>query len=70
VSLWRRRDFTVFWLPMVAVLALDVSAGQLGALRFAEYLPFLAFTLVFGVLADRNRRRPLMIASNAARDKP
>jgi hypothetical protein len=61
VSLWRHRDFTVFWLgetvslfgtqvtfvalPMVAVLALDVSAGQLGALRFAEYLPFLAFTL-------------------------
>jgi MFS family permease len=82
-TLWRNRDFTAFWLgetisqvgsqvalialPLVAVLSLDVSTGELGLLRFAEYLPFLAFTLLFGVWVDRRRRRPLMIASNIIR---
>ena len=82
-SLWRHRDFTAFWvgetisligvqvtfvaLPLVALLTLDVDTDELGALRFAEYLPFLAFSLLFGVLADRRRRLPLMIASNAVR---
>jgi MFS family permease len=36
-------------------------------LRFAEYAPFLACTLLFGVWADRCRRRPLMVASNIGR---
>jgi MFS family permease len=83
VSLWRNRDFAAFWvgetvsllgsqvtfiaLPLVAVLTLNVSTGQLGALQSAEYFPYLACTLLFGVLADRLRRRPLMVASNAAR---
>jgi MFS family permease len=83
MSLWRNRDFTAFWvgetislvgaqvtlvaLPLVAVLTLDVSTTQLGVLRFAEYLPFLAFTLLFGVWADRHRRRRLMIAANMLR---
>ncbi|HEY7489374.1 MAG TPA: MFS transporter, partial [Streptosporangiaceae bacterium] len=69
VSLWRNRDFTAFWigetlsllgsqvtliaLPLAAVLTLDISTAQLGVLRFAEFLPFLAFTLLFGVWADR-----------------
>jgi MFS family permease len=83
VSLWRHRDFAPYWagetvslfgtqvtfvaLPLVAILVLEVSTAELGAMRFAEYLPFLAFTLVFGVGADRYRRRPLMIAANVAR---
>jgi MFS family permease len=82
-SLWRNRNFAAFWLgetvsqvgsqvalialPLVAVLTLDVSTAELGLLRFAEYLPFLAFTLLFGAWADRRRRRPLMIASNVVR---
>lgn len=82
-SLWRNRAFTTFWigqtislfgsqvtliaLPLVAVLTLNITTGQLGILRFAEFLPFLAFTVLFGVWADRRRRRPLMIASNAVR---
>ena len=71
-SLWRHRDFFVYWagdtvslfgtqitfvaLPLYAMLTLDVTASQLGVLRFAEYLPFLVFTLLLGVWADRNRR--------------
>ncbi len=82
-SLWRHRDFTVYWagettslfgsqvtfiaLPLVAILVLDASTAELGVLRFAEYLPFLLFTLFFGVWADRRRRRPLMIWTNLIR---
>jgi predicted MFS family arabinose efflux permease len=83
VSLWRNRDFTAYWvgeavssvgtqvtfvaLPLVAILTLDVGVTGMGVLRFAEYLPFLAFTLLFGVWADRRRRRPLMIVANLIR---
>jgi MFS family permease len=83
ISLWRNRDFAAFWvgetvsqlgsqvtfiaLPLVGVLTLHVTTGQLGILRFAELSPFLACTLFLGVWADRSRRRPLMIASNAVR---
>lgn len=82
-SLWRRRDFLAYWvgdtvsslgtqvtfiaLPLVALLTLDVTTRELGVLRFAEYLPFLAFTLPFGVWADRRRRRPLMIGAHLVR---
>jgi MFS family permease len=82
-SVWRNRDFVVFWvgetvssvgnqvtflvLPLVALLTLDVGTTGMGVLRFAEYLPFLMFTLVFGVWADRQRRRPLMMAANVVR---
>jgi MFS family permease len=79
----RNRDFVAFWageavsqvgtqitfvaLPLVAVLTLEASVGQLGLLRFIEFLPFLLLTLPFGVLADRCDRRPLMIASHLFR---
>jgi MFS family permease len=82
-SLWRNSDFTAFWLgetvslvgtqvsfvalPLVAITTLDVGSTGVGVLRFAEYVPFLAFTLLFGVWADRHRRRPLMMASNIGR---
>jgi MFS family permease len=82
-SLWRNRSFTAFWvgqtvsqfgtqvtfvaLPLAAVLTLQVSAGQLGLLRFAEDLPYLLFTLAFGVWADRRRRRRLMLATYVLR---
>jgi MFS family permease len=78
-SLWRNRDFVFFWsgetasqvgsqvtfvaLPLVALLTLDAGADELGLLRFVEYLPFLLFTLPFGVLADRRSRRTLMMCS-------
>lgn len=82
-SLWREHDFFSFWLgetvsglgtqvtfvalPMAAVLTLGAGVSQLGLLRFAEYLPYLAFTLPFGILADRFPRRTLMSVSYAAR---
>lgn len=82
-SLLRDGDFRALWvgttlsqtgtqvtfvaLPLVAVLALEADAQQLGVLRFVEYLPLLMLTPLFGVLADRRRRRSLMLASYAVR---
>jgi predicted MFS family arabinose efflux permease len=79
----RNRDFRVFWagetvslfgaqvsllaLPLTALLLLDAAPDELGVLRFVEYLPFVLLALPLGVLADRRRRRPLLIVANAAR---
>ncbi|GAB3432975.1 MFS transporter [Flindersiella endophytica] len=81
--MWRNRDFAAYWvgqtasefgtqvtfvaLPLLAVLTLHASVGQVGMLRFAEYLPYLILTPLFGVWADRSRRRPLMLGSYAVR---
>ncbi|OIJ86695.1 MFS transporter [Streptomyces colonosanans] len=82
-SLWRNRDFLVFWageafslygtqvtnlaLPLTAVLVFEVGAEQLGLLRFAQLVPFLGLALVFGVWVDRIRKRPVMLGANLAR---
>ncbi|MFL6130637.1 MAG: MFS transporter [Mycobacteriales bacterium] len=77
------RDFVVFWagetlslygtqvtmlaLPLTAVLVFGAGPEELGLLRFAQYVPYLALALVFGVWVDRSRRRPVMIGANVAR---
>lgn len=82
-ALWHNLDFMKFWtgetislfgtqvtllaLPLTAVLALNVTSEQLGLLRFLESAPYLLFPLFFGAWVDRRRRRPFMIAANAAR---
>jgi len=76
-SLLRERRFLRFWLsqtismvgsqvgylaiPLVAVLILGAGAFQTGALTASSRLPFLVFGLLVGVLADRYRRRPMLI---------
>jgi MFS family permease len=61
-------QITYLALPLVAVLTLDASAGQMGLLVAAELMPHLLFSLFAGVLIERraNRRR-LMIAADLAR---
>ncbi|MFJ8756527.1 MFS transporter [Streptomyces cyaneofuscatus] len=82
-SLWHNRDFLVFWvgeglslygtqianlaLPLTAVLVFQVGPEQLGMLRFAQLVPFLALALVFGVWVDRVRKRPVMLGANIVR---
>ncbi|MGA5198129.1 MFS transporter [Streptomyces exfoliatus] len=82
-SLWRDRDFMVFWageglslygtqitqlaLPLTAVLVFGVGAGELGMLRFAQLVPFLGLALLFGVWVDRVRKRPVMLGANLVR---
>jgi MFS family permease len=82
-SLWRERDFLIVWsgslvsemgdqvtllaLPLAAVLVLHAGAFQLGALRAAASLAFLLIALPAGILVDRRRKRPLMIAADLGR---
>ena len=82
-TLWHNRDFLAFWtgetlslfgtqvtalaLPLTAVLVFDAGPEQLGLVRFAQFVPYLLFGLVFGVWIDRVRRRPVMLGANVAR---
>jgi MFS family permease len=51
-------------LPLCAVLLLHASPAQMGLLVALENLPFLLFSLPAGVLLDRSRRLPVMMASD------
>lgn len=53
--------------PLIAVLALDASAGQTGMLAAVQTLPFLLLSLPAGVLADRVSKRRLMAAAELVR---
>ncbi len=53
--------------PMVAVLALNAGPGQIGLLHLVQSLPFLLLAIPLGLLADRQSRRRLMVASEALR---
>ncbi|WP_018349671.1 MFS transporter [Longispora albida] len=82
-SLWRNGDFLKFWfgetlslygtqvtslaLPLTAILAFNATEEQVGLLRFLQLAPYLGLALIFGVWIDRVRRKPGMIAANAAR---
>jgi MFS family permease len=82
-SLWRHRDFMRLWaaetisqigsqvtllaLPLAAILTLNASAFQVGALSSIEYAPFLLVGLPAGVWVDRLRRRPILIAGDLGR---
>lgn len=54
-------------LPLLAIAVLGASDSEVGVLRAALFAPFLVATLVVGVVADRRRRRPLMIGSDLLR---
>lgn len=47
--------------PLIAVLALDARAGEIGMLAALQTLPFLLLSLPMGVLADRLPRQRLML---------
>jgi len=53
--------------PLVAVVTLNASGFQVGMLNFVQTLPFLILSLFTGVLVDRVRRRPLLIAADLGR---
>ena len=82
-SLWRHGDFLKLWsaqsisqigtqvsflaVPLIGAVTLDASAAQMGLLAAAETSPFLFFGLFAGVLADRVRRRPILIWTDFGR---
>ena len=82
-SLWRNRDFLKLWtgesvsllgsqvtelaLPLTAVIALRAGPAEMGILGAARFLPYLVLTLPAGLIADRFRRRPILIWANLGR---
>ncbi|CAM5313441.1 MFS transporter [Streptomyces abikoensis] len=78
-SLWRNGDFVRYWsacaiditgsgvtavaLSLIAVVSLHASVWEVSLLSFAERLPPLLVALPAGALADRHRKRPLMIGA-------
>lgn len=72
-------DFRLFWLssalngfggqisgmaiPLCAALMLHASPAQMGTLVAMQSLPFALFGLPAGVLLDRRRKRPILLAS-------
>src|SRR6266581_8871916 len=82
-GLWLSRDFRRLWasltitsfgaqitnlaLPLTAALLLRASPMQMGILIALETLPFALFSLHAGVLLDRVRKLPVVIASDVGR---
>ena len=80
-GLWGDPDFVKFWvsrtvsnfgtlmgaLQFVAVLVLDASPFQMGVLGALGVAPSIVISFFAGVIADRVRRRPIMIASELGR---
>jgi MFS family permease len=82
-GLWLSRDFRRLWgsltitsfgaqvtnlaLPLTAALLLRASPMQMGILVALETLPFALFSLHAGVLLDRVRKLPVVIAADIGR---
>lgn len=82
-GLWRNPDFVKLWgsltlvhfggqitflaLPLTAALVLNATPFEVGVLTALEALPFPLFGLFAGVLVDRTRKLPMIIACDVGR---
>jgi MFS family permease len=82
-GLWRNPDFVKLWgsltivhfggqvtflaLPLTAALVLNASPFEVGVLTALEALPYPIFGLFAGVLVDRARKLPVIIACDVGR---
>ncbi len=60
-------QLTTFALPAIAIVSLQASPLQIGALQAFEFAIVPLLATLAGVIADRYARRPLMIAANVIR---
>jgi MFS family permease len=58
---------TTLAIQVLIVLTLHEGAAGVGLVNAARWLPYLLFGLVAGVLVDRARRRPLLVATDIGR---
>src|SRR5690349_11327318 len=82
-GLWLNRDFRKLWgsltivhfggqitflaLPLTAAVALNASPFEVGILTALEALPYPIFGLFAGVMVDRLRKLPVIIAADVGR---
>ena len=82
-GLWRNPDFVKLWgsltmvhfggqitflaLPLTAALVLNASPFEVGVLTALEALPYPLFGLFAGVLVDRARKLPVIVACDVGR---
>src|SRR3712207_6034742 len=82
-SLWRNQGFrrlftaatastmgseiTFVALPLVAVIVLEASPAEVGALWMLRFVAFLTVGLPAGALLDRTRKRWVMVTSDLGR---
>jgi MFS family permease len=83
IPLWRHREFLELWIgqtisgigsritregvPLTAVLVLGATPLQMGILSATGGASVLLFSLWAGIIVDRVRRRPVMIAADLGR---
>jgi MFS family permease len=83
MTLWRHREFLKYWtasaisdvgsqvtalaLPLIGALTLGATPWQMGLLTASSTAPILLVGLFAGVLVDRLRRRPVLIATDVGR---
>lgn len=58
---------TTLAIQVLVVLTLHQGAAGVGLVSAAQWLPYLLFGLIAGVLVDRARRRPLLVTTDLAR---
>jgi MFS family permease len=58
---------TTVALPVLLVVDLHASATDVGLVSAARWLPYLVLGVLVGVLADRIRRRPVLVATDLLR---
>ena len=58
---------TTFAVAVLVVVTLGGTAAEVGMVNAARWLPYLLFGLVVGALADRMRRKPLLVGTDLAR---
>ena len=54
-------------LQILTAVVLSASATQVGIVNAARWVPYLLFGLIAGVVVDRWRRKPMMVATDLAR---
>jgi predicted MFS family arabinose efflux permease len=60
-------QLSIFALPVVAILVLHATALQVATLQSVEFATISVVAVIAGALADRHRRRYVMMVTNAVR---
>lgn len=60
-------QISIFALPVVAIVGLHASALQVATLQSIEFATIALVAIIAGALADRHRRRNVMMVSNCVR---